>query len=85
MGVWLIRRELGPFVGDLVAFDALVTGAPSDFDPDVGFLRSGRDVFPGLEGPGPGSSKVTLAMAACASVKMVTVPSVCLHLGSNSL
>jgi len=50
MGVWLICRELGPFIGDLVAFDALVTGAPSDFDPDVGFLRpEGHDVFPGFE------------------------------------
>jgi len=51
MCVRLVRRELGLFVGDLVAFDALVTGALSDFDLDVGFLRSeGRDVFPGLEG-----------------------------------
>jgi len=28
--------------------------------------------------PGHGSSEAILAMAACASVKMVTVPSVCL-------
>ena len=78
MGVWLIRCKFGPFVGYLVAFNALVGWTPPDPDPDVGFLarRAAICCLASISYfcPGPGSSEDILRMAARASEKMVTVP-----------
>jgi len=82
MGVRLIGGEFCPLVSHLVSFDALVAWTP-DLDLDVrllgaecGNVLSGDDrVLLNLARP---RDVVVghLQIAACASVKMVTVPSV---------
>jgi len=51
VGVLLVRGELSPSVGDLVALDPLAARAPPDLDLHVRLLGAeGGDVPPGLEG-----------------------------------